>query len=105
GFQPDLIFQLSIRLERYMEATPDAAGMLAPYARTPREKLYLAVAAGELETPESALGYLPVPVLDLEPESAEQSEADEQFWADVDAFERIYVFARDGGTGSPVEAG
>lgn len=105
GFQPDLIFKLSIRLERSMEATPEAAKMLAPYAQTPRERLYLAVAAGELETPASALGYLPVPEIDTEPKAVEQSDADDQFWADVDAFERLYVFARDGGTGSPVDAG
>ena len=105
GFQPDLVFKLSIRLEKYMEASPDSAKMLAVYATTPHEKLYLSVAAGELEGPEAALEYMPVRTLAVEPAAPPPTESQNEFWDDVDAFERIYVFARDGGTGSPVDAG
>jgi len=105
GFQPDLVFKLSIRLEEFMEASPDSAEMLAVYASTPREKLYLSVAAGELEGPEVALEHMPIRMLDDDADAPPPTEAETEFWNDVDAFERIYVFARGGGAGSPVEAG
>jgi membrane protease YdiL (CAAX protease family) len=104
GLEADLIYRLSIRLKDILEADPNADRMLAAYATTDREKLGFAVAIGELGGPEAALEHLPIRTLGDDSELNPSSD-DEQFWADVDAFERIYLFARDGGTGSPVEAG
>ncbi len=106
GLQADLVYRLAIRLRDILEADPNADRMLAAYATTDREKLGFAVAMGELEGPEAALEHLPVRTLDMEEHAdSEPSDEDEQFWSDIDTFERIYLFAKDGGQGSPIEAG
>lgn len=109
GLEADLTFRLTIRLKDLMDTGPDPAAMLEGYARTDREKLYLAVTVAEVEDPGAGLAHLPVRALEedpsAEPPTEAEAEAAEAFWNDVDAFERIYVFARDGGEGSPVEAG
>ncbi len=106
GLEADLVYRLSIRLKNILESDPNTARVLGAYAMTDREKLSFAVAIGELEGPEAALEHLPVRTLEMEHHAdSEPSDDEEQFWSDVDAFERVYLFARDGGEGSPVEAG
>lgn len=103
GMEADILYRMSIRLGKFMDADPNAATMLSGYAATEREQLYLAVAVGELDGAEAAIEHLPVrPSNDV---SEKSSKADDPFWLDVNAFERIYAFARDGGEGAPVEAG
>jgi len=109
ALESDMLFRMTIRLGDIMESDPNTAKMLSSYANNEREQLYLATAVGELDGPEAATELLPVPSFD-EPsdervDDPESGSLNQQFWNDVESFRRLYQFAAQGETGSPIEAG
>lgn len=84
--QADLGFRIVIKMSDLFATDPKSAAALAEWAKTPQERVYLAVAVGELDGPEAALERLE--------QAADQSENDE-LKADIAVFRRIYAAAAE----------
>ncbi|MCL4221383.1 MAG: CPBP family intramembrane metalloprotease [Phycisphaerales bacterium] len=91
NLQADMAFRMVIKLSDLFASDPKSAEVLATWARTPQEKVYLAIALAEVEGPRSALDRL---------EPACEQAAAEELRADIAIFQRLYAAAEatpDGG--------
>lgn len=90
NLQADMGFRMVIKLSDLFASDPKSAEVLATWARTPQEKVYLAVALGEVEGPRSALERL---------ESARAQSEAEELKSDIAIFQRLYAAADETPTG------
>lgn len=84
NLQADMGFRMVIKLSKLFASDPKSAEVLGSWARTAQEKVYLAVALGEVEGPQSAIDRL---------ERARALSQDDDLKADIDRFLRIYASA------------
>lgn len=81
GQQTDIAFRMVIKMSDLFRSDPKSIDVMAKWAKTPPEKVYLGIALGEVEGPDAAIEQL---------EAARAEAESEQLQQDIDVFEQIY---------------
>lgn len=81
GQQTDIAFRMVIKMSDLFRTDPKSLDVMARWARTPPEKVYLGVALGEVKGAEAAIEQF---------ETARAEAESDQLRQDIDLFEQIY---------------